>query len=277
MTETSPPVTSDRTFDGAAREAKAQPILMIEAVERHFTSKRGDVAALGPVSFSVEEGTFVSIVGPSGCGKSTLLKILYGVIPPSSGTVLFHSQSLADHRSNVGMMFQSPVLLPWRSTLKNVLLPLEVLKRKDAAGVARARKLLEMVGVAEFADHYPRELSGGMQQRVAMCRTLVHDPEMLLLDEPFGALDALTREQLNDDLLRIWSQTRKTVVFVTHDISEAVYLSDRVLVMSERPGIIRDEVRIDLPRPRDIETRRDPSFEEYGVRIRTALGLARHR
>jgi NitT/TauT family transport system ATP-binding protein len=277
MTETSPPVTSDRTFDGAAREAKAQPILMIEAVERHFTSKRGDVAALGPVSFSVEEGTFVSIVGPSGCGKSTLLKILYGVIPPSSGTVLFHSQSLADHRSNVGMMFQSPVLLPWRSTLKNVLLPLEVLKRKDAAGVARARKLLEMVGVAEFADHYPRELSGGMQQRVAMCRTLVHDPEMLLLDEPFGALDSLTREQLNDDLLRIWSQTRKTVVFVTHDISEAVYLSDRVLVMSERPGIIRDEVRIDLPRPRDIETRRDPSFEEYGVRIRTALGLARHR
>lgn len=276
MSEASIPLTDDQAWEiPTDRRAEEPPILSIEGVEQHFFSKRGDVAALGPVSFSVEKGTLVSIVGPSGCGKSTLLKILYGVVAPSSGRVLFRGRPLADQRSNFGMMFQSAVLLPWRSALKNVLLPLEVLKRKDPGGVARARELLEMVGVADFANHYPRELSGGMRQRVAMCRTLVHDPEMLLLDEPFGALDSLTREQLNDDLLRIWSHTRKTIVFVTHDISEAVYLSDRVFIMSERPGRLRDEVIIDLPRPRNIETRRHPSFEEYGARIRRALGLAR--
>jgi NitT/TauT family transport system ATP-binding protein len=172
------------------------------------------------------------------------------------------------------MVFQSPVLLPWRSNLKNVLLPLEVMKRLDDSSEGRARELLAMVGLADFADHHPSELSGGMQQRVSICRALVHDPEVLLLDEPFGALDALTREQLNDDLLRIWSETGKTVIFVTHDISEAVYLSDRVIVMSSRPGTIRDDITIDLERPRTLLTRRHPAFEDYGVRIRTELGPA---
>ena len=258
----------------ASAPATPVPVLRIEAVRRTFVGKRRTVNALGPVSFSVEAGTFVSVVGPSGCGKSTLLKIVYGVVPASEGTVEYRGRGVAGHRSDFGMVFQSPVLLPWRSNLKNVLLPLEVLKRSDASSEARARELLDMVGLTDFADHRPSELSGGMQQRVAICRALVHDPEVLLLDEPFGALDALTREQLNDDLLRIWSETRKTVIFVTHDISEAVYLSDRVLVMSSRPGTIRDDIAIDLERPRNLETRRHPSFEEYGVRIRRELGLA---
>jgi NitT/TauT family transport system ATP-binding protein len=249
-------------------------VLEIESVQRTFVGKRRSVNALGPVTFSVDEGTFVSIVGPSGCGKSTLLKIMYGVVPATDGTVRYRGRDVRGHGSDFGMVFQAPVLLPWRSNLKNVMLPLEVLKRSNAAGEARARELLDMVGLADFADHRPSELSGGMQQRVAICRALVHDPDVLLLDEPFGALDAMTREQLNDDLLTIWSETGKTVVFVTHDISEAVYLSDRVLVMSARPGTVRDDIAIDQQRPRGLETRRHPAFEDYGIRIRTELGLA---
>ena len=258
----------------AGPRGDAGSVLGVREVERSFVGKRGTVHALGPVSFSVDSGTFVSVVGPSGCGKSTLLKIMYGVVRSTRGSVLYREQGVGGQRSKFGMVFQSPVLLPWRSNLKNVLLPLEVMRRRDESSEARARELLAMVGLADFADHHPTELSGGMQQRVAICRALIHDPEVLLLDEPFGALDAMTREQLNDDLLRIWSDTRKTVIFVTHDISEAVYLSDRVLVMSSRPGTIRDDITINLGRPRGLETRRHPSFEDYGVRIRTELGLA---
>lgn len=259
----------------AAASLSGRSLIEIDGLGKVYESRRGEVPALESIDLRVESGEFVGVVGPSGCGKSTLLKVLLGVIAPSTGDVYVDGDRVTEPRTDIGMMFQSPVLLPWRSVLSNVLLPIEILRLDRRSFVDRARTLLEMVGLEDFEQHYPRELSGGMQQRVAMCRALIHDPRILLLDEPFGALDSITREELNDDLQRIWAETRKTVILVTHNIDEAVYLADRVAVISARPGHVLEELAIDLGRPRTLETRAMREFDELTLEIRRLLGLAR--
>lgn len=247
-------------------------------VSKVYDSRRGQVAALRDVSFEVERGQFVSLLGQSGCGKSTLLKMTAGVTPITSGTIEIDGRAVHGPVDELGMVFQTPVLLEWRDVLGNIVLPLEILHRDMAAGRKRAHELIEMVGLTGFEHRYPSELSGGMQQRVAICRALMIDPELLLMDEPFGALDALTRDEMAVELLRIWEQTHKTIIFVTHSIDEAVLLSDRVVVMTPRPGTVALSVDIDLPRPRTAELRYDPRFVRFSHQLRTAIEQGRrHR
>ena len=217
------------------------------------------------------DGEFLSIVGPSGCGKSTLLKILAGLMPASEGAALLNASPIEGPRKDIGVVFQSPVLFPWRSVLGNVLLPADVQHLGRARMTARALDLLALVGLTGFEHRYPWELSGGMQQRVALVRALIHDPALLLMDEPFGALDALTREAMNVELQRIWLDRRKTVVFITHSTTEAVFLADRVAVMTARPGKIGDLFAIDLPRPRPLDVMTTEKFGGYVRRVRAAL------
>jgi NitT/TauT family transport system ATP-binding protein len=250
-------------------------VINIRNVSKAYDSRRGPILALEDVSFDVNDGEFVCLVGPSGCGKSTLLKLILGIMPPTGGEISINGVSVTAPRSDCSMMFQSPLLLPWRNVRDNVLFPVEILRRRRKDYEDRANALLEMVGVASFAAHYPRELSGGMQQRVAICRALIHEPDILLLDEPFAALDSITREQLNDDLLKIWAETGRTIVLVTHNIEEAVYLSNRVVVFSDRPGRVIDKLAIGLPTPRADEMRRSDVFYLATQEIRRALGLAR--
>jgi len=234
--------------------------ISIRELSKHYPSRGGCVQALEQTSFSVREGEFIAIVGPSGCGKSTLLKILAGLLSPSKGEAFLRGSPISGPRRDIGVVFQSPVLLPWRSILENVLLPVDV-QRLGGNGYRKAvLDLLNLVGLQDFANRYPWELSGGMQQRVAIARALVHDPAMLLMDEPFGALDAMTREQMNLELQRIWLERKKTILFITHSIPEAVFLADRVLVMSARPGRIMDDVQVDIPRPRRLEGMNLPDF-----------------
>jgi NitT/TauT family transport system ATP-binding protein len=229
------------------------------------------IAALRDIDFSVGEGEFLSIVGPSGCGKSTLLKILAGLMPASSGEAQLNGTPIEGPRRDIGMVFQSPVLFPWRSVLDNALLPVDVQRLGREQLLERAHALIALVGLSGFEHRYPWELSGGMQQRVALVRALIHDPALLLMDEPFGALDALTRESMNVELQRIWLDRRKTVVFVTHSTSEAVFLADRVMVMSARPGTIADMLKIELPRPRSLDVMTTEAFGTYVRRIRAGL------
>jgi NitT/TauT family transport system ATP-binding protein len=232
--------------------------------------------ALDRIDLTVPQGEFVAIVGPSGCGKSTLLRIIAGLLRHSGGSVQLDGKEVTGAQSALGIVFQNPVLLEWRNVLDNVLLQLELRDLDPKAYLARAHELLAKVGLGEFHDRRPRELSGGMRQRAAIVRALIHDPPLLLMDEPFGALDALTREQMNLDLQRMWLRDRNTVLFITHSIEEAVLLSDRVVVMSSRPGRIADIVTDDLPRPRGAHTRSDPRFIEHVERIRRhflALGV----
>jgi len=226
------------------------------------------VLALDGIDFSVDEGEFVAIVGPSGCGKSTLLKILAGLLPATRGQVNLRSVPITGPRRDIGMVFQSPVLFPWRTVLDNVLLPVDVQRLGREDNRSRALELLALVGLSGFEHRYPWELSGGMQQRVAITRGLIHNPAMLLMDEPFGALDAMTRETLNLELQRIWLECRETVVFITHSISEAVFLADRVLIMTPRPGHIVEEVRVPIPRPRSLDLLVGPEFGGIVRRIR---------
>lgn len=248
--------------------------IAIEAVTRVF--RRGDAVtrALDRVDLALAAGEFVSVVGPSGCGKSTLMRIISGLLAPSSGEVRIDGRPVTGPHTNLGIVFQSPVLLDWRTILGNVLLQVELRRDAPNAYVERARALLEVIGLGEFHDRYPYELSGGMQQRAAICRALIHDPPLLLMDEPFGALDALTREQVRVDLEELWLSTHKTVVFITHSIDEAVLLSDRVAVMSPRPGRIERIIDIDLPRPRGLEARRLPRFATIVEEI-TGIFLSR--
>jgi NitT/TauT family transport system ATP-binding protein len=229
------------------------------------------LVALEDVSLRVREGEFVSLVGPSGCGKSTLLNIVAGLVAKSSGRVAVRGRDMTGPSRDIGMMFQSPVLLPWRTNLDNVLLPIEVFRFERNDYLAKARSLLKLVGLDAFADRYPLELSGGMQQRVAICRMLLYDPAVLLMDEPFSALDEMSREFMNLELLRIWEELRKTVLFVTHNIGEAVFLSDRVVVMSPRPGRISRIVPIDLPRPRSKATLASDAFFHLVTAVRKIL------
>ncbi len=228
-------------------------VIETAAASLDYRSPRGDIAALRDVSLQVRAGEFVSIVGPSGCGKSSLLKLVAGLHAPSAGTVRVMGEAARTPPKGIGMVFQSPVLLQWRRVLGNVLFPADVLRLDRAAALASARRLLALTGLEGFEHRYPFELSGGMQQRVAICRALVHEPQILLMDEPLAALDAMTRDRMGFELQRIVAETRTTVLFVTHSIPEAVALSDRVVVMSARPGRIVREYRIDLPRPRDYQ------------------------
>lgn len=247
-------------------------VLTGEAVEKRYRSRRGDDnAALAASSFQVRDGEFISLVGPSGCGKTTLLKACAGLIEPTGGSVTYRSTGRAVQPGTFGMVFQSPALLPWRTVAKNLLLPVEILHRDHRAAEHRVEELLELVHLSGVRDCYPRELSGGMQQRVAIARALMCDPDLLFMDEPFGALDAITREELNMSLQEVQMVAHKTVLFVTHDIPEAIFLGDRVFVMSAHPGRIVEEIAVDLPRPRTIDSRVTPEFREAEARIRHLL------
>jgi len=235
--------------------------LSISDVEKTYQTKDGEnVHALSNINVNIGSGEFISVVGPSGCGKSTLLKILAGTLERSAGSIALKGKKLAGPSPDVGVVFQAPVLLPWRTVLQNVMIPAELQKLDYQIFKERALSLIAMVGLTGFENKYPNELSGGMQQRVGICRALVHDPSFLLMDEPFGALDAMTRETMNNELQTIWSRAKKTILLVTHSIPEAVYLADRVLVMTPRPGRIVDIVDVDLPRPRVLEMQSTPEF-----------------
>jgi NitT/TauT family transport system ATP-binding protein len=249
-------------------------LISVEEVSRVFTSGARVVTALERVSFQIQAGNFVSIVGPSGCGKSTLLKIISGLLPASSGKISVSGKQVDQPLENVGMVFQAPVLLKWRSVLGNVLLPVEFAKLDVTGYMDKARALIQLVGLEGFEEMYPHELSGGMQQRASLCRALVTDPQLLLMDEPFGALDAMTRDELDIELLRIWEERKKTVLFVTHSIQEAVFLSDVVFVMSARPGRLLETIVIELPRPRTVEMMSATKFGEYTLKIRGLLSTA---
>ena len=252
-------------------------MITLNRVTRIFDSRDGDqITALEDVSLAIGTTEFITLVGPSGCGKSTLLRIVAGLILPTAGTAMIGGQPITEPRSETGIVFQAPTLLPWASVLDNVLLPLRMMRRMDSGSTDKAAALLKLVGLDGFESKSPRELSGGMQQRVAICRALVHEPDILLMDEPFGALDALTREEMTMELLRIWGERPKTVLFVTHSITEAVVLADRVVVMSPRPGRIAEIIDIKSPRPRSFHVEGDPAFHDASRRIRQLIFGNRH-
>jgi NitT/TauT family transport system ATP-binding protein len=256
---------------GADETVDATAALSAHVTLRAVRKTYGDLEAIRDASFTLDEGEFVSLLGPSGCGKSTLLMMIAGLLEPSAGEIVIGGAPVRGPRREIGMVFQSPVLLPWRTILDNVLFPVEMLRlpRRDYA--PRALELLAMAKIAEFAGKLPRELSGGMRQRVAICRALVHDPALLLMDEPFSALDALTRDEMGLELLRIWQMHRKSVLFVTHSIREAAFLSDRVLVMGRRPARIIAETRIGLPRPRRLEMTEGGAYNAHVRELRHAI------
>jgi NitT/TauT family transport system ATP-binding protein len=249
-------------------EVSASSGVVVERVRKVYP---GGLEAIRDVSFSVGQGEFVSLLGPSGCGKSTLLMMVAGLLGPTSGRVALDGADVIGPCREVGVVFQSPVLLPWRSVLDNVLLPVEMLRLGRRAYEARARELLATVKLGDFAQVLPRELSGGMRQLVSICRALVHDPSILLMDEPFSALDALTRDQMGLELLRIWELHRKTVIFVTHSIREAVFLSDRVYVLGYRPATITQTLDIKLARPRRLEVEETDEFNRYVGVLRRSI------
>lgn len=246
--------------------------IVIDGVSKVFASQAGDITALEGIDFSIDTQEFVSIVGPSGCGKSTLLRCLGGLIPPTRGEIRIGGDVVTEPDPRIGFVFQKAVLLPWRTVEDNVLLPFEIDGKPTDADRAAALDVLELVGLADYRGHRPGELSGGMQQRVAVARALVTNPSILLMDEPFGALDAQTRDTMNVELLRIWAESNTTIVFVTHDIGEAVFLSDRVMVMSARPGRVHDVINVDIERPRSFEkVEGDEAFWSLRQKIREEL------
>ena len=244
-------------------------MIRLEGVEKTYRTRRGDlVRAVEDVALTVGENQFVTLVGPSGCGKSTLLKLVAGLTPPTRGTVAVRDQLVREPFPDVGFVFQQPVLLPWRTVLDNVLFSVEMLGLDARSYRKPALDLLELTGLQGFESKYPRELSGGMQQRVAICRALLPDPSLLLMDEPFGALDAMTREEMSLELLRVWEERRKTILFVTHSIPEAILLADRVVVMTPRPGRIARVLDVDLPRPRTMDLEFDARFKALSDEVR---------
>ena len=247
-------------------------MIELSAVAKTYRSRDGQaVPAVQDVTLEIKEEQFVGIVGPSGCGKSTLLKLVAGLVAPSCGRVRVRGAEVREPFPDVGFVFQSAVLLPWRTVLDNVLFSVEMLGRPRHACHAQALDLIHLTGLAGFERKYPWELSGGMQQRVAICRALVHDPSILLMDEPFGALDAMTREEMSFELLRIWDERRKTILFVTHSIAEAILLSDRVVVMTPRPGRVARILDIPLPRPRTVDMEFDARFKDCSDEIRAHI------
>ncbi|WP_367782313.1 ABC transporter ATP-binding protein [Mesorhizobium marinum] len=249
-----------------------RPVYEISRLSKTYA--RNELVALQGVDLSLYKGEFVSVVGSSGCGKSTLLKIMAGLLPPTTGRVMLEGKPVMGPRPDIGMMFQQATLLPWKTTVENIVLPIEIRNGKAAAKAAtgRARELLQLVGLGDFGNVYPGELSGGMAQRAAICRMLVADPAVLLLDEPFSALDELTRDFMNMELQRICMERQATAFLVTHSLAEAVILSDRILVMKPRPGRVVEEVPVELPRPRTLEMINTPRFGEIVAHIRDLLG-----
>lgn len=245
------------------------PLIEISRLEKIYPTSTGDVHALSNVNLTIADGEFVAIVGPSGCGKTTLLKILAGLEDFTDGTATISGSAISTPRGDVGMVFQKPTLLPWRTILQNVLLPLELHGRIGAVQRESGMRLLQTVGLGDFANKYPKELSGGMQQRAAICRALVHDPSVLLMDEPFGALDAMTRDALNVEVNRIWRETSKTAVLITHSIPEAILLAERVVIMGPRPGRIIDIVDVPFGPVRTLELLGDPAFADLSAHIRS--------
>ncbi|MBI5296918.1 MAG: ABC transporter ATP-binding protein [Chloroflexi bacterium] len=243
----------------------SNPILTVSALTVVFPDNNGGLRALDDISFEVCPQEFICVLGPSGSGKTTLLRVLAGLLPPSVGEVNF-----GDHQQpRIGMAFQQSNLMPWRTVLENVKLPLELAGAADAE--SRARELIDLVGLSGFEDNWPRDLSGGMAQRAALARALIHDPDLLLLDEPFGSLDALTRERMWSELSRIWQVRQKTVVMVTHSINESLFLADRVLVLSARPGRVKLDLKVDLPRPRNEDIRYTPHFGKLARKLKAAI------
>jgi len=273
---------NERRLDGArGAEASALPtpeqqlVVAIQGVSKKF---KGGTVALQDIDLEIEQGEFVSLIGPSGCGKSTLLRVIGDLVEPSAGTVTVNGKTARQARRDhdYGIVFQDAVLYDWRTVAKNVALPLELAGWEREKRHKRVGEMLELVELQGFGEHHPWQLSGGMQQRVSIARALSFDPALLLMDEPFGALDEMTRERLNAELLRIWHASGSTVVFVTHSIAEAVFLSTRVVVMSARPGRVSRVIPIDLPQPRGAETREDPRFFELATELREALHLGGH-
>ena len=245
--------------------------IRIEALHKTYASKNGRVVALENIDLAIEQNEFVTLVGPSGCGKSTLLKVIGALIRPTRGKLLFDDAPLLRPTRDVGVVFQEAVLLQWRTVLDNVLLPAEILGLDKTRSRRRAMELLDLVGLGGFEKRFPRELSGGMQQRVSLCRALIHNPSVLLMDEPFAALDAMTREELGFELMRIWDKEKKTVIFVTHNITEAILLADRVVAMTPRPGRIARVLQVDLARPRTIDMEFTDRFKSYSDAIRDVI------
>jgi NitT/TauT family transport system ATP-binding protein len=261
-------------------EHSTPPILVVRNLSATFADQKGSLQALEDLSCTIEAQQFVCVLGPSGCGKSTLLRILAGLLRPTAGEVLFHGESLDGPPQRVGFgppervgfVFQNANLMPWRTVLDNILLPLELMNIPRAQALEKAQELAVLVGLQGFEQALPPDLSGGMAQRVAIARALIHDPALLLLDEPFGSLDALTRERMGTELLQIWQKRQKTVVMVTHSIAEALFLADRVLVLSPRPGKLRLDLPVSLPRPREEEIRYTAAFSDLARQLRAAIG-----
>ncbi len=245
----------------------ATPILSIHNLSAIFPDSNGGLHALSDITFDVHPQEFLCVLGPSGSGKTTLLRILAGLIPPTSGSFTFgHGE-----QPSIGMVFQQANLMPWRTVTENIKLPLEVKQVDDSVARAKAQEMIELVGLQGFEDSLPRDLSGGMAQRVAIARALIHDPDLLLLDEPFGSLDALTRERMWTELSRIWQMRQKTVIMVTHSINESLFLADRVLVLTQRPGKVKLDLEVDLPRPRKDDIRYTPHFGKLARKLREAI------
>jgi NitT/TauT family transport system ATP-binding protein len=252
-------------------QAETPPILVVNHLSTIFPDGNSGLQALDDLSFTVRAEQFVCVLGPSGCGKTTLLRVLAGLLPPTHGEVLFGNSALHTPRHGVGVVFQKANLMPWRSVLDNILLPLEIQHVPKQVAMEKAQAMVELVGLSGFESVLPRDLSGGMAQRVAIARALIHEPDLLLLDEPFGSLDALTRERMGSELTRIWQARRKTVVMVTHSISESLFLADRVLVLTKRPGRLCLDLNVDLPRPRVEEIRYTPAFSILAHQVRMAI------
>lgn len=250
--------------------SKAEEILKVEKLSAAYRLRSGQLAVLRQLTFAVSRGQFVAVLGPSGSGKSTLIRSLAGLLPLTGGRIAFNGDEVRGPQEEIGLVFQDANLMPWRTAVENIALPLEVAGYANPS--ALAKKTISQVGLKGFENSLPSELSGGMAQRVAIGRALVQDPDMLLMDEPFGSLDAITREKMGDELLRIWEREHKTVILVTHDINEAVYLADRVLVLSPRPARIKLDLAINLPRPRRANMRYLPAFGKLAIRLRAAIG-----
>jgi NitT/TauT family transport system ATP-binding protein len=246
--------------------------VVLDEVTKTYALRTDSIESIRCVSVAIERGGFVSILGPSGCGKSTLLMMIAGLIPVSSGRIAINGASVQGPRRETSLVFQTPTLFPWRTVIDNVLFPIEIFKGDLVAAECDAVKLLEMTGLLDFKHRLPEQLSGGMAQRVSLCRALITNPELLLMDEPFSALDAMTRDDMGLELQRVWEQYRKTVIFVTHSIREAVFLSDRVIVLSPRPAVVVRDVRIELSRPRMLAMQETTEFNRHCAIIRASLG-----
>jgi NitT/TauT family transport system ATP-binding protein len=264
--------SADVGFDLPQPAAAVVPAIELKGVTKAYAGSDGSsIRALGPIDLRIDPGSFVAVVGPSGCGKSTLLRLVAGLEMPDAGTMRRYGTPLDGPSHEVGIVFQEHVLFPWTTVLENVLLPAEILSLPKEVARERAMRLLEITGLKDFAHVRPQMLSGGMKQRAAFCRALLADPRLLLLDEPFGALDALTREELSLELSRLWQDLGRTALLITHDIEEAILLGDRILIMSERPGKIRADITVDLPRPRNAETAKLPRFQEIKNTVRDII------